>query len=233
MRIMVAEKDSALAEFIREQLEIELYRVELARDAAELLAKLEMKRFDLAILDLDYPGVEILSKIRSAHPDLLVVVLSEKNDPGIQLKCLDEGADDFITKPFSLSVLHARFRALLRRRNNASSGVLSLDDLELNRMRRTVKRNGCSIDLTQKEFALLEFLMERPMQTVSRAAIAMNAWNLQNGDDATNTVDVYVNYIRKKLDSYGGRPLIRTIRGVGYQIGGVEPVQQEQHAAHD
>jgi DNA-binding response OmpR family regulator len=111
--------------------------------------------------------------------------------------------------------------------------VLSLEDLELNRMRRTVKRNGYPIELTQKEFALLEFLMERPMQTVSRASIAMNAWNLQNGDDATNTVDVYVNYIRKKLDSYGGRPLIRTIRGVGYQIGSMEAEHRGQHAAND
>jgi DNA-binding response OmpR family regulator len=146
---------------------------------------------------------------------------------------LDAGADDFVTKPFSLSVLRARFRALLRRRGNASSGVLSLGDLELNRIRRTVRRNGCPIELTQKEFALLEFLMERPMQPVSRAAIAMNAWKLQNGNDATNTVDVYVNYIRKKLDSFGGTPLIRTIRGVGYQIGGAQSAPVEQNAAND
>jgi DNA-binding response OmpR family regulator len=230
MKILVAEKDSALADFIKEQLEIEHYVVDLAGNASELLSKIETKRYDLAIIGLQSPTVEILSKVKSARPDLLVVVLSEKNDPETQLKCLDEGADDFITKPFSLAVMRARFRALLRRRNNASSGVLALEDLELNRMRRTVKRNGCPIDLTHKEFALLEFLMERPMQPVSRAAIAINAWKLQNGDEATNTVDVYVNYIRKKLDSYGGRPLIRTIRGVGYQIGGAEATPRDQHA---
>jgi DNA-binding response OmpR family regulator len=157
----------------------------------------------------------------------LLIILSEKDDPVTQLSCLDAGADDFITKPFYISVLRGRFRALLRRRNNASSGVLSLGDLELNRMRRTVKRNGYMIDLTQKEFALLEFLMERPMQPVSRALIAKSAWNLQNEDVATNTVDVYVNYIRKKLDSCGGKPLIRTIRGVGYQIGGAEAVNPD------
>jgi DNA-binding response OmpR family regulator len=89
-----------------------------------------------------------------------------------------------------------------------------------------VKRNGCAIDLTQKEFALLEFLMERPMQPVSRDAIAKNAWNLQNQDPAANTVDVYINYIRKKLEAYGDRPLIRTVRGVGYQIGGAESASQ-------
>jgi len=233
MKIVVAEKDFALAEFIKEQLEVELYRVDLARDSAELISKLATKRYDLAIVDLESPGVEILRKVRTIRPDLLVVVLSDKVDPATHLDCLDGGADDFITKPFYFSVLRARFRVLLRRRNNASSGVLSLEDLELNRMRRTVTRNGCTIDLTQKEFALLEFLMERPMQPVSRAAIAQNAWNLQDGDGATNTVDVYVNYIRKKLDSYGGPPLIRTIRGVGYQIGGTETAPEVHSAAGD
>ena len=233
MKILVAEKDSALADFIKEQLEAELYRVDLARDSAELIAKLATKRYDLAIVDIESPGLEILPRIRSFRPDLLVAVLSEKGDPTTHLDCLDGGADDFITKPFYFSVLRARLRALLRRRSNASSGVLSLEDLELNRMRRTVTRNGSTIDLTQKEFALLEFLMERPMQPVSRASIAQNAWNLQDGDGATNTVDVYVNYIRKKLDSYGGRPLIRTIRGVGYQIGGTEIAHEDRSTAGD
>jgi DNA-binding response OmpR family regulator len=233
MKILVAEKDSALAEFIKEQLETELYSVNLAQDVSALLSRLAAKRYDLAIVDLESPAIEILPKIRAIRPDLLIAVLSEKLDPDTHLSCLDLGADDFITKPFYFSVLRARLRALLRRRNNASSGVLSLDDLELNRIRRTVTRNGCTIDLTQKEFALLEFLMERPMQPVSRASIAQNAWNLQNGDGATNTVDVYVNYIRKKLDSYGGPPLIRTIRGVGYQIGGAESDREDRTAAID
>lgn len=222
MRIVVGEMDSALAEFVKEQLEVDLYRVDLAASGAELIARLTAKRYDLAIVDLDCSNLELLRKVRSIRPDLLVVVLSKLTDAQTHLGCLDAGADEFITKPFYFSVLRARFRALLRRRNNASTGVLALEDLELNRMRRTVKRNGCAIDLTQKEFALLEFLMERPMQPVSRALIAKDAWNLQDEDTATNTVDVYVNYIRKKLDSFGGRPLIRTIRGVGYQIGGAE-----------
>jgi len=233
MNIVVAEKDAALAEFIKEQLEIEHYRVDLAVDRAELMAKIEAKRYDLAVIEFEPPEVQSLAKIRSIRPELLLVVLSGKGDPDTHLSCLDGGADDFITKPFYFSVLRARLRTLLRRRNNASTAVLSLEDLELNRMRRTVKRNGYAIDLTQKEFALLEFLMERPMQPVSRAVIAKNAWNLQDEDAATNTVDVYVNYIRKKLDSYGDRPLIRTIRGVGYQIGGAETVDRERYATAD
>jgi DNA-binding response OmpR family regulator len=228
MKIVVAEKDAALADFIKEQLEIEHYGVDLAQDNADLILKLQSRRYDLAIVGLDSSGIEELVKIRSVQPDLLLVVLSEKYDPETHLNCLDAGADDFIAKPIYMSVLRARFRALLRRRNNASSAVLSLEDLELNRIRHTVKRNGCAIDLTQKEFALLEFLMERPMQPVSRAVIAKSAWNLQDEDASTNTVDVYVNYIRKKLESYGDRPLIRTIRGVGYQIGGAGS-SPEQH----
>jgi DNA-binding response OmpR family regulator len=203
--------------------------VEAALEETDLLAKLAARRYDLAIVDLDSPRVEMLRQIREIQPELLLVVLSDKADPETHLRCLDAGADDFIPKPFHLSVLGARFRALWRRRNHAQSGVLALEDLELNRIRRTVKRNGCPVDLTQKEFALLEFLMERPMQPVSRAVIAENAWHIPNGDAATNTVDVYVNYIRKKLNFFGDRPLIRTVRGVGYQIGGSETPARQQN----
>jgi len=233
MRIVVADQDAALAEFIKEQLEAKHYAVDIAPGQAELLSKLEARPYDLAIVGLDAPRFEIIGQIRRVRPDLFLVVLSGNADPETHLLCLDAGADDFITKPFTMSVLGARFRALWRRRSNASSGVLSIDGLELNRIRRTVKRNGCPVDLTQKEFALLEFLMERPMQPVSRAVIAENAWHLPSGDVATNTVDVYVNYIRKKLGSFGDRPVIRTVRGVGYQIGGTDAPPSEQPLAGD
>jgi DNA-binding response OmpR family regulator len=228
VRIVISEKDHTLAEFIKERLESESYEVDLALDPADLMSNLESKPYDLAILSLEPPHFDVIRKIRQIHPDLLLVVFSDKKDAGTQLVCLDAGADDFITKPISLSILGARFRALLRRRSKSSSGVLALEGLELNRIRRTVKRNGCPVDLTQKEFALLEFLMERPMQAVSRAAIAENAWHIPCGSVATNTVDVYVNYIRKKLGSYGDRPLIRTVRGVGYQIGGADSAPEDE-----
>jgi DNA-binding response OmpR family regulator len=230
VRIIIFEKDHTLAEFIKERLESESYEVDLALDPADLMSNLESKPYDLAILSLEPPHFDVIRKIRQIHPDLLLVVFSDKKDAGTQLVCLDAGADDFITKPISLSILGARFRALLRRRSKSSSGVLALEGLELNRIRRTVKRNGCPVDLTQKEFALLEFLMERPMQAVSRAAIAENAWHIPSGNVATNTVDVYVNYIRKKLGSYGDRPLIRTVRGVGYQIGGADAAPDDEHS---
>ncbi len=241
MRIVVAEKDVALAEFIKEQLENEHFGVDLAGNATELMSLLQMRQYDLAIIDLETglesglesPSVELVRKVRSFKPDLLLLVLSQKTDPDIHFNCLDAGADDFVTKPFYSSVLRARFRALLRRRNNSSTAVLKVEDLELDRIRHTVKRNGCAIDLTQKEFALLEFLMERPMQAVSRAIIAKDAWNLQDEDTATNTVDVYINYVRKKLESYGDRPLIRTVRGVGYQIGGAGDLAPEQASSNN
>lgn len=231
MRILVAEGDVALAEFLKEQLESSHYTVEIACDCAALVAAIEAKRYDLAFIDVGCATTDVLGRIQSLRPDLLLVALSGDDDPTTQIRWLDAGADDFVTKPFYFSVLMARFRALLRRRNDGSTAVLSLGDLELNRVRRTVKRNGCSIDLTQKEFALLEFLMERPMQPVSRALIARNAWKLEDDSGSANTVDVYVNYIRKKLDSYGDRPVIRTVRGVGYQIGGAESGHEERHAA--
>jgi DNA-binding response OmpR family regulator len=230
------QKDVSLAEFVKEQLENEHFSVDLAGNTAELMSLLQTRQYDLAILDLEtgsQPGpeshsVELVRKVRSFRPDLLILVLSHLADPDTHFNCLDAGADDFVTKPFYSSVLRARFRALLRRRNNPSTAILKVEDLELDRIRHIVRRNGCAIDLTQKEFALLEFLMERPMQAVSRAIIAKDAWNLQEEDTATNTVDVYINYVRKKLESYGDRPLIRTIRGVGYQIGGAGNVTQEQ-----
>jgi DNA-binding response OmpR family regulator len=242
MRIVVAEKDVPLAEFIKEQLEDEHFDVDLAGNFAELMSLLHTKQYDLAIVglelgpkpgvesDLKRPNLELVRTIKSCRPDLLLLVLSDKGDPDSHFSCLDAGADDFVTKPFYSSVLRARFRALLRRRNNSSTAVLKVEDLELDRIRHTVKRNGCAIDLTQKEFALLEFLMERPMQPVSRANIAKDAWKLADEDAVTNTVDVYINYVRRKLESYGDRPLIRTIRGVGYQIGGAGNTAQEQFA---
>jgi DNA-binding response OmpR family regulator len=233
VRIVIAEKDLSLAEFVKEQLESKSYAVDIALDHEDLMSKLGSRPYDLAILAPEPPHFDVIRKIRQVHPDLLLVVFSDKKDPGTQLVCLDAGADDYVTKPFTLSVLEARFRALWRRRNNTSSGVLSLEGLELNRIRRTVKRNGCPVDLTQKEFALLEYLMERPMQAVSRAVIAENAWHIADGNVATNTVDVYVNYIRKKLESFGDHPLIRTVRGVGYQIGGADTPPQEHPSPAD
>ena len=226
MKILVGESDAALAAFIQEELEFGRYQVDVAADCETLIRAAETKRYELAVIGFD-SALDTLGRIRSARPDLLLVALSGDTDPTAQSRWLDAGADDFIGKPFSLSILLARFRALLRRRNSASAAVLSLEDLELNRVRRTVKRNGATIDLTQKEFALLEFLMERPMQAVSRAAIARDAWKLEDANASTNAVDVYVNYIRKKLETSGERPVIRTIRGVGYQIGGAEAPRAE------
>jgi DNA-binding response OmpR family regulator len=236
MKIVVAEKDLALAEFMKEQLEGQHFGVDLASNPSELMSLLQTRHYDLAILDLEAgiepgpesPNVALVRKVRAIRPELLLLVLSQSADPKTHFNCLDAGADDFIIKPFYSSVLLARFRALLRRRNNSSTAVLKVEDLELDRIRRTVKRNGCPVDLTQKEFALLELLMERPMQAVSRANIAKEAWNLEEADLATNTVDVYINYVRRKLESFGDRPLILTVRGIGYQIGGAGRPAREQ-----
>ena len=235
MRIVIAENDVPLAEFIKEQLESEHWRVDLAGSDSELEFQLQANAYGLAIIDLGLPtkeGLDLLRRIRAGSPDLLVLILSVSGDPETHFNCLDAGADDFITKPFYSSVLLARLRALLRRRNHSSNTILKVEDVELDRVRRTVKRNGCAIDLTQKEFALLEILMERPLQPVSRATISKDAWNLRDGDKMTNTVDVYINYLRKKIDFDDDHPLIRTVRGVGYQIGGAGTNNREKCAAN-
>jgi DNA-binding response OmpR family regulator len=136
-----------------------------------------------------------------------------------RVRGLDAGADDFLAKPFAFAELAARVRALLRRGNRPARAVLQIDDLELDRITHAVRRGSHDIGLSPREFALLEFLMRHEGQPVSRTSIVHEVWKL-DFDTSTNVVDVYINYLRRKVDSGNGRALIRTIRGVGYQIGG-------------
>ncbi|MBI3405637.1 MAG: response regulator transcription factor [Acidobacteria bacterium] len=154
-------------------------------------------------------------------PHLPVIVLTARSGVEDRVQGLDLGADDYLTKPFSFSELSARVRALLRRGSRPAESTLKVEDLELDRVGRSVKRAGRRIDLTQKEFALLEYLMRNAGRRVTRAMIIEHVWNLSY-DSMTNVVDVYVNYVRKKVDENYERKLIRTVRGVGYQLGGEE-----------
>jgi two-component system copper resistance phosphate regulon response regulator CusR len=142
-----------------------------------------------------------------------------------RVRGLDAGADDYVAKPFAFAELAARIRAVLRRGNRPAHAVLSVEDLTIDRVSHTVQRGGHSIDLSPKEFALLEFLMRNPGQPVTRSSIVEQVWKL-NFDSMTNVVDVYINYLRRKVDTGYNRSLIRTIRGVGYQIGGPAPASR-------
>ena len=224
MRILVAEDDSALAQFLRKGLETENYAVDCTGDGEEAQHLAENYDFDLLLLDVNLPrrnGFEVLSRLRRQKPSLPVLLLTAHGKVEDRVRGLDLGADDYIVKPFSFSELCARIRALLRRGQRPSESVLRVDTLELNRMEHTVQRAGKSLELTPKEFALLEYLMLNQRRRVTRAMIIEHVWNL-SFDSATNVVDVYINYLRAKVDEGFEPKLIRTIRGVGYQLGAPE-----------
>lgn len=174
------------------------------------------------ILDLNLlagGGLDVLRKIRAKKPDLPVLMVTSASAAEERVRLLDAGADDSLVKPFAFEELAARIRAVLRRGNRPGRAVLKVDDLEIDRVAHAVQRAGHAIDLSPKEFALLEFLMRHEGQAVTRTTIVEQVWKL-NFDTMTNVVDVYINYLRRKVDSGYDRPLIRTIRGIGYQIGG-------------
>lgn len=221
MRVLIAEDDKPVASFVQKGLEAEQYAVDIAQDGDEAQFMVGQFDYDVAVLDLTLPrvdGLDVLKHIRDTKPALPVLILTGRNRVEDRVKGLDLGADDYLTKPFSFSELSARVRALLRRAAIPAEVALRVGDLELNRVERTVKRDGKLIVLTPKEFSLLEYLMRNAGRCVSRAMIIEHVWNL-SFDTMTNVVDVYINYVRKKVDEGFDRKLIRTVRGVGYQIG--------------
>jgi len=222
MRLLVAEADTSLAEFLQTRLQQEHFVVQLASTGDQISKFGEKSLFDLILLDLNLPGVpgpDYLRHLQSRWPEAPVVLLSSASSVEERIKGLDAGADDIIMKPFAWSELAARIRAVLRRRNRPSREVFQYEDLEVNRVSHEVRRAGRPVELSPKEYALLEFLLRNPGRPVSRAAIIEEVWRI-HGDSITNVVDVYINYLRRKIDSGADHPLIRTIRGVGYQIGG-------------
>jgi DNA-binding response OmpR family regulator len=224
MRILIAEDDLPVAGFLKKSLEAEQYAVDTAADGAEAKYMAESYDYDLVILDVNLPkitGFEVLKEVRQKKPNLAILVLTGNSQVIDRVKGLDLGADDYLTKPFSLAELSARIRALIRRSGRPFEAVLKVDDLVLDRVQRVVRRAEQRIELTPKEFGLLEFLMRNAGRRVTRGMIVENVWNL-GFDTTTNVVDVYINYLRKKVDAGHDRKLIRTIRGVGYQVGGSE-----------
>jgi DNA-binding response OmpR family regulator len=221
MRILVVEDDKPVASFVKKGLESEQYAVDLAWNGEDAQTLVGEANFDLVILDLVLPkidGLEVLKHIRSRKPSPPVLILSGRARVEDRVKGLDLGADDYLTKPFSFSELSARVRALLRRSPNPLDIVLRVEDLELDRTERLVRRGGRRIDLTPREFALLEHLMRNAGRCVTRAMIIEHVWNF-SFDTMTNVVDVYINYLRKKVDQDFECKLIHTVRSVGYMLG--------------
>ncbi len=220
MRILVVEDDAPLASFVRKGLEAEHYAVDVAGDGELARQMASESEYDLVILDLNLPkldGIAVLNAIRPKKPSLPVLVLTARSRVEDRVLSLDTGADDCLIKPFSFTELSARVRALLRRGPHTVETVLQVSDLQLDRVARRVERGGRLIELTSKEFALLEYLMRNAGRRVTRAMIVEHVWNL-SFDTSTNIVDVYINYLRRKVDAEHSPRLIHTVRGVGYEL---------------
>lgn len=219
MRVMIAEDDPALGMFLTRGLEAEGHRVRVVADGASACETFRHDLPDLTILDLNLPvldGEQALEQMRRIDVDLPVLILTGRQEVDTRVRCLDRGADDFMTKPFSLHELRARCRALLRRKREARL-LLRAGDLELDRMEHSARRAGETITLTNKEFALLEHLMLNRGQCVSRVELLDSVWRMEPAQ-TTNIVDVYVNYLRRKLKDPAPGRILRTVRGQGYVV---------------
>ena len=219
MRLLIAEDDKALAIFLGRGLEADGHRVRLAHDGGTAIEAFRQDLPDLTILDLNMPvkdGEQVLDEVRMVDADLPVLVLTARQEVDTRVRCLDHGADDLMIKPFSLHELRARCRVLLRRKRDTKL-LLRAGDLELDRMEHTARRGSGSIELTNKEFALLEHLLLNRGQCVTRVELLECVWTFESGQ-TTNIVDVYINYLRRKLKDPAPGRLIRTVRGQGYIV---------------
>ncbi len=219
MRVLIAEDDQALGMFLSRGLEADGHRVRVVLDGGAAVEAFRLEMPELTILDLNMPvkdGEVVLEEVRRFDADLPILVLTARQEVETRIRCLDHGADDLMTKPFSLHELRARCRALMRRKRDTRL-QLRAGDLELDRLDHTARRGGEPIELTNKEFALLEHLMLNRGQCVSRVELLDSVWNLEPAQ-TTNIVDVYVNYLRRKLKDPPPGHLIRTVRGQGYMV---------------
>jgi two-component system, OmpR family, copper resistance phosphate regulon response regulator CusR len=229
MRILIAEDDAALASFVRQGLQAEHYAVDLVEDGEQARAMGSEFDYDLVILDLNLPkldGVSVLRHLRLKRPSLPVLVLTQRSKVEDRVQCLDTGADDYLPKPFSFNELSARIRALLRRSHLPSESVLVVEDLKLDRVEHRAERAGRRIELTSKEFSLLEYLMRNAGRQVSRAMIIEHVWNL-TFDTTTNVVDVYINYASSQVDHKKVGKLALAIQ-IAFQELGVFPASTTQ-----
>jgi DNA-binding response OmpR family regulator len=225
MSILLADDDLHLATFLSKSLESEGYSVHTALNEDSVLSELQRQSYKLIILDLNFgqtDGLKLLEKLRGEGLEIPVMVLSARNRVSDRIRSLNLGADDYITKPFSFQELAARTNALLRRKADPALNVLRVEDLELDPGSRKVHRGKHEIKLSPKEFDLLLLLMRHPGETVTRNDLLRQSWGLEPETDS-NLVDVYVNYLRKKVDFTDEPKLIHTIRGAGYRIGRPAP----------
>jgi two-component system copper resistance phosphate regulon response regulator CusR len=226
MRLLIVEDDRKLAEFLARGLRAERFAVDVAGDGLEGQSYLDVYQYDLLILDLMLPnlsGGELLRGVRRRPSTLPVLVLTARDATDDKVRHFEAGADDYLTKPFDFAELLVRVKALLRRTPVERTDVLRIADLELNRLTQQVHRAGHRIELTGKEYAVLEYLMSSAGRVFSRTMILEHVWD-QSFEGVTNIVDVYVRYLRRKIDVPFPVELIHTVRGVGYCIREANPI---------
>jgi two-component system copper resistance phosphate regulon response regulator CusR len=225
MRLLLAEDDLKVSDFVARGLRAESIAVDVAHDGQMACDFAARCPYDAVILDLMLPklnGTEVLKRIRQQHPQVPVLILTAKADTGAKVENFEAGADDYLTKPFAFAELAVRVKALLRRGPVARSSTLRVAELELDRLTQQVRRGGKRIELTGKEYALLEYLMAHAGRVLSRTMIIEHVWD-QSFEGLTNIVDVYVRHLRAKVDDPFPTKLIRTVRGVGYSLSDVNP----------
>lgn len=232
MRVLVVEDDLALALFLQKGLKLEGHEVECAGDGDVALERLSCGCVDLMVLDLSLPrrdGIEVLKTVRERCPETAVLVLTGRSELEHRVYCLNAGADDFLQKPFSFHELTARCRAILRRKGRSSSPVLAFGEVSVNLLDRSVRYEDAVVDLTGKEFAVLELLLRRRGECVSRAEILAEIWP-GTPESGVNLVDVYVTYLRRKFaeaqrekhEVVAVAQVIETVRGAGYRLRAVQ-----------
>jgi two-component system copper resistance phosphate regulon response regulator CusR len=220
MRALIVEDDRKVAAFIQSGLEQEGWAVDVLHDGADAGAQVQVVPYDVVVLDLMLPGrsgFQVLRDIRSRHALVPVLILTARDSVEERVTGLDSGADDYMVKPFALAELSARLRALLRR-GAPRENVLKVADLEVDTVRRIVRRGGKVIELKPKEYALLEFLMRHSGRPLTRSLIVEHVWDI-HFDSVSNVVEVHINSLRNKIDRGFATPLIHTVRGVGYMLG--------------
>jgi DNA-binding response OmpR family regulator len=220
MRLLIIEDERKVADFVVRGLRAERFAVDVAYDGTSGWEMASACDYDLIILDLMLPGLggmEILRRLRRAKKEAPVLILTARDGTAQKVEHFEAGADDYLTKPFAFAELLVRVKALLRRGPDKRASVLRVADLELDRLAQQVKRAGKKIDLTSKEYALLEYLAANAGRVLSRTMIIEHVWD-QSFEGLTNIVDVYVRHLRGKVDDAHERKLIRTVRGVGYCV---------------
>lgn len=224
MRILVVEDDQKVANFIQSGLEQEGYAVDVLGEGTLAGEQARTVDYDAVVLDLMLPGrsgFQVLRDIRARRGSLPVIILTAKDAVEDRIVGLDSGADDYMVKPFALAELSARLRAVLRR-GTLRENVLRVADLEVDTVKRLVRRNGQRVDLKPKEYALLEYLMRNSGRPLTKSLIIEHVWDI-HFDSISNVVEVHINSLRNKIDRGGGAPLIHTVRGVGYMLADVPP----------